>query len=274
MIHREGICISALCALFLVVGCKGDTMDTPEAGKAFTVALGGAQYRMEWVGPTSPPSATWESAPIRSTGPYHDHVNPLYNIQEDLPHSPPEDDDWGGLWQQLAGGLAGRVEWYCLVAYDGDALAGMIRFFPKTLTRPRYGSWSPEDHRRDWSDEILWIGAACVDARGADDGLDAELVRRVVRYARQEGYRRVQALGWGEVPIYAMWGQSFAAPVYESEGFHAIATLDGSGLKALPDMFAGRHGTEAQKRVLIAMAERGLTREQAEQFRIMQLDLP
>ena len=270
----KGICIAALCTVLVTLGCTGDGMETLEVGKMATVTLRDAQYRIEWVGPTSPPPATWETVPIRSAGPYHDHVNPLYNIQEDLPHSPPEDDDWGGFWRQLASGLAGRVEWYCLVAYDGDALAGLIRFFPKTLTRPRYGSWGTEDHRRDWSDEILWIGAACVDSRGADDGLDAELIRRVVRYARQESFRRVQALGWGEVPIYAMWGQSFPASVYESEGFRAIAMLDGSGLKALPDMFAGRHGAEAQKRVLIAMAEKGLTREQAEQFSIMQFDLP
>jgi|TARA_Y100000294_G_scaffold63349_1_gene59985 hypothetical protein len=39
-------------------------------------------------------------------------------------------------------------------------------------------------------------------------------------------------------------------------------------------MRAGRHGEETQKRVQAQMAERRLTHEQAEQYHIVQLDLP
>jgi len=159
-----------------------------------------------------------------------------------------------------------------LVAYDKDELAGMIRFFPKTITRPRYGAWSPDDHQQEWTDEIVWIGGAYVDFRGTEDGLDTELVRRVVQYARQEGFAKIQALGWSDIRAYAMWGQSFPVSVYEELGFHRIATVDGSPLHALPDMLAGHHDAEVQKLVKADMEKRGFTQEMANEFHIVEFE--
>ena len=247
-------------------------MSTLEVGRTAMVTSRGSEYRIEWVGPNSPPLSTWDSVHIRATDSYDQHVNPLYNLQEDLPSGPPEDDDWGGLWKQLASDLASKVEWFALAGYDQDKLAGMIRFFPKTITRPRYGAWSPKDHQREWTDEILWTGGAYVDFRGEEDGLDTELVRRVVQYARQEGYAKIQGLGWSDIRAYAMWGQSFPVSVYDGLGFRRIATVDGSHLHALPDMLAGRHGEDTQKQVKTAMENQGFTQQTAEEFYIVEFE--
>ena len=269
---HSGICILSVGILFLMIGCKEEKTSTLEVGKTATVTLNGSAYRIEWVRPNTPPLNTWGSVPIRAEGSYDEHVHPLYNLQEDIPSDPPENDDWGGLWEQIARGLASKVEWFALAAYDQDKLAGMIRFFPKTITRPRYGAWSPDDHRQEWTDEILWIGGAYVDFRGEEDGLDAELVRRVVQYARQQGYAKIQGLGWSDIRAYAMWGQSFPVSVYDGLGFRRIATVDGSGLHALPDMLAGHHGEGNQKRVKAAMEKRGFTQETAEKFYMVELN--
>jgi GNAT superfamily N-acetyltransferase len=265
-----GIRILSVFILFLVFGCKAEKMSTLEVGKTATVTLKGSAYRIEWVRPNTPP--TWGSVRIRAEGSYEEHVHPLYNLQEDIPSDPPENEDWGGVWEQIAGGLASKVEWFALAAYDQDKLAGMIRFFPKTITRPRYGAWSPDDHRQEWTDEILWIGGAYVDFRGAEDGLDTELVRRVVQYARQEGYAKIQGLGWSDIRAYAMWGQSFPVSVYDGLGFRRIATVDGSGLHALPDMLAGHHGEDTQQQVKAAMESQGFTQQKAEEFYMVELN--
>jgi len=241
-------------------------------GNAGSGVYGGAFYRFEWIGPETPRLESWENVPIRSSEPYGAHVNPLYNFQEDVPHESPEGDDWGGLWKQLAEGLASDVELLGLVAYEGDKLAGMVRFLPKKATKSRYGAWGEEAHKRAWANDILWIGAAFVDYQGAADGLDTELVRRVVDYARTAGYSRIQCLGWSDLRPYAMWGQVFPASVFEGKGFKPIATLDGSHLKCLPDMLAGSHGPDVQRAVKEEMEALGLTAEAAETFHILERD--
>ena len=250
------------------LAAMGERRERP--GSAGGAILGRIAYRFEWIGPGSPPLTTWDGVEVRSRDAYAHHVNPLYNIQEDLPHDPPEGDDWKRLWKELAGGLASNVEVFALVAYEGEKLAGMIRLLPKTLTRPRYGAWRPDDHQNEWTDDILWIGAAYVDDQGAADGLDSELVRRVIVHARNAGYPRIQCLGWSDVRPYAMWGQSFPATVYEKLGFRRIASVDGTHLNALPDMLAGRHSPEIQKAAKEAMAELGFTEKEANAFHIVE----
>lgn len=247
-------------------------MSTLEVGRTATVTLRGSEYRIEWVGPDSSPLSTWGGVGFRAPGPYKEHVHPIYNLQEDVPSDPPQNDDWGGLWEQLASDLTSKIDWYALVAYHNDKLAGMIRFFPKTITRPRYGAWSPKDHQQEWTDEILWIGGAYVDLPGAEDRLDTELVRRVIQYARQEGYARIQGLGWSNIRAYAMWGQSFPVSVYKGLGFRRIATVDGSHLHALPDMLAGHHDENVQKLVKTEMDKRGFTQEMANEFYIVEFE--
>jgi len=267
-----GIRILSVCILFLTIGCKGEKMNTLEVGRTATVSLKGSAYRIEWVGPNTPSLSAWDSIRIRATDPYDQNINPLHNLQEDIPSDPPENGQWGELWTQIAGGLASKVEWFALVAYDRDKLAGMIRFFPKTITRPRYGAWSLDHHQQEWTDEILWIGGAYVDFQGAEDGLDTELVRRVVQYARQESYAKIQGLGWSDVRAYAMWGQSLPVLVYDALGFRRIATVDGSHLHALPDMLAGRHGEDTQEQVKTAMENLGFTQQKAEGFYMVEFD--
>ena len=266
------IVAAVVLAMLLIAACAEDKMGTLEIGEPATVTLKGTVYRIEWVSPTSPPSK-WGDVEYRAEGPYEQHVHPIYNLQEDIPADRPEDNDWEGLWEQLASDLSGKVEWYAIAAYEGDKLAGMIRFLPKTLTGPRYGSWTAEEHRMAWSDRILWIGAAFVDLRGAEGGLDVELVRSIVQYARQKGFARIQGLGWSEVRAYAMWGQSLPVSVYVALGFRRIATVDATHLHALSDMLAGHHDDEVQALVRADMEAGELTEKAASEFYIVEHDL-
>ena len=268
-------CRPAACAIILalsIAACGEHEMNTTAIGKTETVSLGESAYRIEFASPKAQ-SGRWADVELRASDPYSQHVYPLYNLQEDLPSRSPRDDDWDGLWESLANDLTGKVDCFALVAYQSGKLAGMIRFFPKTITRPRYGAWSEEDHRNEWTDEILWIGGAFVDLMGTEDGLDAELIRRVVQYAREKGFYRIQALGWSEVRAYAMWGQTFPSSIYETLGFRQIATLDGRHLRALPDMLAGRHGPQVQKLVRESLEANGLTERAADEFHILELVL-
>lgn len=255
-------------------------------GESDSVVLNGCSYRIEWLSP----KRLRDFGEPRPAGKadYDVHIGPVYNIHEDIlsedvwPERPvpegcvpgvpgPNDWRWGVMWEEMAKGLADKVEWFALLAYADDKLAGMIRFFPKTLTVARYGAWPEQEHRREWSDDILWIGAAYVDRLGVTDGLDTELARRVVEYARAKGFAKVQALGWSEVRTYAMWGQSFPASVYEGLGFRAIATTDGCA-DALGDMLGGSHG-EATKQQVEAELAAAIPRETAHQCHIMELGL-
>jgi len=238
--------------------------DNGPAKAAGTVTLNGQEYRFEWLSPQQlfgvevivdgeerydeACQALW--GPLRSAGkpiPYREHVLPLYNLQEDIgPLTPPEGDRYGAMWFELGRGLAGKVDRFALMAFADGGLAGSIRFFPKTLTLPRWGGWGEQNHRREWSDDILWIGSAYVDPQGMQDGLDLELIRQVVTIAKGAGFAKVQAIGWSDVPVYAMWGQAFRKSVFRKSGFTPIATIPGF-TDGLFDMLAGAHGEEERE---------------------------
>lgn len=269
-------------------------MSTLRIGESDSVVLHGCAYRIEWLSPKrlldvqGTESGLFGEHRSAAAADYAEHAEPLYNIHDDIlyedvwPEKPvpegcvpgvpgPNDWRWGVLWADLAKGLAGKADWFALLAYADDKLAGMIRFLPKTLTVARAGAWSEQKHRREWSDDILWIGAAYVDRLGIEHGLDTELVRRVVEYARAKDFAKVQALGWSEVRVYAMWGQSFPGSVYKGLGFHGIATTDGCP-DAFKDMLAGSHGEPVKRRVEAELAA-GVPRGTAHQCQIMELTL-
>lgn len=232
----------------------------------------------DWVGPSVPDA--WGSVPLRRPDPYGSHLRPLYNLHEDvavgadMAAAEPADGRWEVFWRELARSLGERgVERFTLVAADGQQLTGCVRFLPKALTRPRFGAWSVEQHRRDLGADVLWIGAAATDLPAGEEGLPARLLIHVIDHARRRGCRRIQALGWGNLPVYALWGQAFPRSVYEAVGFRPIAEVDGSPLRALPDMIAGRHGALVQDLVERQLRSTGLTPAGAESFAVMQLDL-
>lgn len=232
------------------------------------------EYDFDWVGPTTP--AAWDEVALRTPEPYGEHLRPLYNLQEDvaltedLAPGAPADGDWKAFWLHLARSLAGRVERFALVAGDGPRLAGLLRFLPKRLSRPRCGAWDPQAHRRDNGDDVLWIGAAGTDLVGYNDRLPTTLLAHAIDEARRHGYTRVQALAWSDVPVYALWGQAFPWAVYEASGFRRVAELDGSHLQALPDMVSGAHGGIVQDLVNEQLAHPGLTPSGAEAFAIVE----
>jgi len=265
----------------------GDGASVAAGDAAGTATLNGQAYRFEWLAPqqlsaveimvdgeerydeacralwgrrgrTHPPSA------------YAGHVWPLYNLQEDTgPVTPPEGDLWAARWFELGRGLAGKVDRFALLAFTDGGLAGTIRFFPKTLTIPHWGGWGERNHRREWTDEILWIGCGYVDAQGMADGLDLELTRRVVAMAREGGYAKVQATGWADVPVYAMWGQAFRASVFRTAGFTPIVATKGCP-DALDHMLDGCHGEEDKARARAEIAT-GPALDTAHQCAVLEL---
>jgi hypothetical protein len=200
---------------------------------------------------------------LRCADPYGEHLRPLYNLQEDvalaedLAPGRPADDDWQSFWVYLAGSLKGRVERFALVAGQERRLAGLLRFLPKTLSRPRYGAWDVEAHRSGCTDDVLWIGAAATDMIGYADQLPTSMLTHLLSEARRLGFSRLQALAWSDVPTYALWGQAFPWSVYQASGFRRIAELDGRHLRALPDMIAGRHGDAVRELVTEQLARAG-----------------
>ena len=258
---------------------QGASATTAEA--AGTATLNGQEYRFEWLTPQrlfdvecvvdgveryeEACQALWGQAL-----PLGDHVSPLYNLQEDTgPVTPPEGGMYGAMWFELGRGLAGKVDRFALLAFADDKLVGTIRFLPKTLTNPHWGGWGQQNHRREWTDEILWIGCAYVDRRGMQNGLDLELTRRVVAMAREAGYTKVQATGWGEVPVYAMWGHAFRASVFRAAGFTPIAATGGAP-DALFDMLCGAHGEQCMEQAR-AEIETGPALDTAHQCAVLEL---
>ena len=237
-------------------------------------------YDFDWVTPGLP--LAWDAVPLRQPEPYGDHLRPLYNFQEDLaagddpslPAAAADDGDWHELWVSLAASLDGVVTRFAVVADDHGQLCGSVRLLPKALTRPRYGAWDAAAHRRGDSADVLWIGAAAVDATGYADRLPTSLLDLAIDEARRQGKRRVQALAWSDVPTYALWGQAFPWAVYEVSGFRRIAELDGSRLRALPDMLAGHHGGLVEHRVREQLEGPGLSMEAAESFAIVERVIP
>ncbi|HCV22088.1 MAG TPA: hypothetical protein DGN59_01415 [Candidatus Latescibacteria bacterium] len=230
-------------------------------------------YLFDWVGPYGP--TAWDDVPLRTPEPYGEHLRPLYNLQQDVARiddlaTTEPVDQWKSLWLDLARSLAGRVERFALVAGDGGNLAGVLRFLPKRYSLPRAGAWDPSAHGRDPGNDVLWLGAATVDMRGYEERLPLHLLDHVIDEARRLGFKRLQALAWSDVPVYALWGQSFPWMVYEAAGFRRIAETDGSQLQALPDMIAGHHGGLVRDLASTQLESAGLTMAQAEAFAIVE----
>ena len=277
-----------------VAGVEDSSKSTSAAAGSLagTATLGAQEYRFEWL----PPRRLFDAEPVvdgvehypeacRSlwgrtrhwsdeSDPYcTGHVRPLYNLQEDIgPVPPPETEMYGAFWFERGRSLIDKVERFALLAFADGGLAGTIRFFPKTLTVPHWGGWGRREHRREWTDDILWIGCAYVDMEGMDDGLDLELTRRVVAMAQSAGFAKVQATGWGELPVYAMWGQAFRASVFRAAGFTPIAVTEGCP-DALNHMLDGRHG-ERCREVARSTIETGISLNTAHQCSVLELPVP
>ncbi|MHC4180162.1 MAG: ankyrin repeat domain-containing protein [Planctomycetota bacterium] len=269
------------------VGGLTEGASATAAEAAGTATLNGQEYRFEWLAPQQlfgvevmvdgeehydeACEALWgRRRRTDPPSPYAGHVWPLYNLQEDTgPLTPPEGDRYGAMWFELGRGLAGKVDRFALLAFADGGLAGTIRFFPKTLTIQHWGGWGERNHRREWTDDILWIGCAYVDLAGIADGLDLELTRRVVAMAREDGFAKVQATGWGELPVYAMWGQAFRASVFRAAGFTPIVATKGCP-DALDHMLNGCHGEEDRARAR-AEIQTGPALDTAHQCAVLEL---
>ena len=59
-------------------------------------------------------------------------------------------------------------------------------------------------HDLDKISAALSRPAGYVDPPGANDGLDVELLRRAIQYARRKGYATIRALGWSNIRAYVM----------------------------------------------------------------------
>ena len=122
-------------------------------GEPFVVTLNGQEYRIEWLGPDhlseDPPPAIL-GGPLRPSkeGDYGQHIETLYNMQEDIPRGDLDPEDfrsdsgdvrWGDYWGAIGSNLQGKVEWFSFVAFDGDMPAGKLRFFPKDADEASMG---------------------------------------------------------------------------------------------------------------------------------------
>ncbi len=242
-------------------------------------------YMFDWVGPRAPEA--WDRVPLRTPEPYGDHLRPLYNLHQDVacapepdatdpatdPASVPADGDWRGLWVDLAASLAGRLERFALVAAEEDHVVGQLRLFPKSCTHPRPGAWDSDTHHQAPDEEVLWLGAAAVDMPAYEDRLPLHLLAYAIDEARRLGCTRLQAVAWSDVPVYALWAQSFPWMVYEAAGFRRISETDGSHLQALPDMLAGHHGAVVHELVTTQLAHSGLTMATAENLAVVEFCL-
>lgn len=210
-------------------------------------------------------------------GPYSGHVDPLYNFHEGLNGASFEETqalvrreggDWNAQWRKQAQGLSGKVKVFALAAYDQNLLAGHIRFLPSSIGHLLS---YPEGFARRTDENALLIVAGCVDIDGAADGLDVEMVRRVVAYARQGGYAKVQALAWSNIRAYAMWGEQFPLSAYEAADFRKVASMP-AWKEPFDDMLAGAHGPEIQKMVQGAL-DKGMTEGEATTLWLVEMDL-
>ncbi len=205
---------------------------------------------------------------------YADHVDPLYNIHwRILPGwTMPEVEKargqraWSAYWRDLAEDLASKVRHFALVAYADGRQAGQVRFFSDGLPQLDRAADGPG---RPAEGETLLVSGV-VDLAGADDGLDAELLRRVVAYAREEGYAKVSGLGISNVAPYAMWAEQFMLAAYRAAGFRRVQAVD-PVIPGLKDMLAGNHGKDVQTIVKEALAT-GITVDEANTFYTMEVD--
>lgn len=207
---------------------------------------------------------------------YADHVDPLYNIHCHLVpgwtmpmvEKARGSRAWNEYWRDLAAKLSGKVRYFAVVAYADGRQAGQVRFFPDGVTQ--LGPPSDGQHLSA-KDRILRV-AGVVDLAGADDGLDVELLCRVLAYARSEGYAKVSGLGISNIAPYAMWAEQFTQAAYEAAGFRRMHAVDPAIPDGFEDMLAGAHGDEVQKMVQEALAG-GMTKDEANTFYTMEVDL-
>ena len=247
-----------------------------------SVQLKGRRYEIRRLTPEllTQEGSPWPESRATEVGDYGGHADPLYNLQEDVPakHLEPVDDRygskdvrWDNFWGTIGRGLKGKVECLGVWACCDGKLAGKIRFFPKTLTRPRWMGWTEEEHRREWSDDVLWIGGAYVDRVGADDGLDKELVRRAIEHGRSKGAKKIQVVAGGDVRTYGMWGELFPASLYRQFGFRTVQWTPGSP-DAFLHMLNGCHGPR-DRELTRAAIEGGQDPDNAHVCCVMELDL-
>lgn len=244
-----------------------------------TITLDGHPYRLEWVSGARLGELHLSGADAvqpRATDYYPDHADPLYNLHCDVVATgkdEPSDEalqqqgkNWSDHWRELA--LATEDRPFALAAFSEGRLAGHLRFFSAERSRLRV---VPEDQQKAWQQPgTLFITAGCVDQAGADDRLDAELLRQVIAWARVQGYTSVVALGWSNLRTYAIWGESLPTDVYAGAGFSVAARLDADA-PALADMRAGAHGPAVQQRIEDEIA--ASSRPQPEFFVVMRLNL-
>jgi len=150
------------------------------------------------------------------------------------------------------------------------ALAGHVLFLPQSIGTMRY---APADVRKERSAAILQIGTACVDYLGAEDGLDVELLRRVTAYARSKRYSSLLAIGWSNIRVFSLWGESLPFAVYERAGFEKTTQLDTIPIDALQCMLDGNHGGRVQEIVKKEMAQADLDVDAGGEMYLMQLTL-
>lgn len=237
------------------------------------------KYKIKWLAPdklADQPLINSGTGKLRSPqGPYSGHVDPLYNIHCELDDTPfaelqaridREGGHWDRYWRQLAESLLGKVRSFALVAYGNDLLAGHVRFFPSSIAHLRV----PNENRHQNDGNVLLIGAGCVDLPGAEDGLDIDLVRRVVSYARCEGYAKVQAVAWSNIRVFAMWGEQFPLSTYQAAGFRKVAPLP-PDKETFDCMLAGSHGPEVQK-MAQAVLDKGMTKDEANAIWLVEID--
>jgi len=175
---------------------------------------------------------------------------------------------WSEYWRDLVTDLTGKIRHFALVAYADGRQAGHVRFFPDGVAQRNP---TPDGQYQPDKDEILRI-AGVVDLVGADDGLDVELLRRLVAYARNEGYAKISGLGISNIAPYAMWAEQFTHAAYEAAGFRRMQAVDPAIPGGFEDMLSGAHGEEVQKVVKKALAE-GMTEDEAKTFYTMEADL-
>ena len=243
-----------------------------------TVSLNGHEYGFRWLDTSNIrelPLVSTKTAPLRTPRqPYGNALDPLYNIQCEMGIREPGDVDssfdWGEYYTEMAETLPPELGRFALVAYAEDAIAGHVQFLPQSIGRMRH---APAEVNEGRSISILQIGTACVDSLGVEDGLDVELLRRVIAYARARHYSSLQAIGWSDIRIFSLWGESLPFRVYEEAGFEKVLRLEATPVDALQCMLDGNHGDNTLEIVTKEMAEAGLDAEKAGEMYLMEMDM-
>jgi RNA polymerase sigma factor (sigma-70 family) len=276
--YPEKVWLARCLATYLRYHLKGYWRWMDRRG-AERMELNGRGYELKWVSPRNleelrlvGPDSIRPRAPRAQ---YGDHAHPLYNIHCEIGPAKPTHEykadldaagkTWPEHWQDLAEGL--DVDYFALIAIADGKLAGYVRFFPADIARLR----GPDEHQVNARD-VLAVGNCYVDAIGADDELDVELLRRVTKYASGKKYASIRAFGWSDIRAFAMWGETFPVSIFTELGFRKIATTRGDE-GPLNDMLAGAHGPWVKEQVTAAMVG-DMTKEKATELFVVELALP